>query len=200
MNSCARSEALRDYAFDELAGADRVAMEGHVESCLECAAELHSIQLTTAALRSVPDREIPQRIAFVSDKLFDPSPWGRFFRGFFASRTQAGFAAACLLAGAIVFSAVKRPVEVRTVVASSTAAPVDVSQQIDAAVKKAVVQVHQEDARQASVALAAAETKHQREHQALLVTMQETVEVMQKRMGAYTSLASLEAPSVGSGQ
>jgi hypothetical protein len=199
MKSCERGEALRDYAFDELSGADRVAMESHVESCGECAAELRSIQLTTATLLSVPDREIPQRIAFVSDKLFEPSPWSRFWRGVLGSPSQLGFAAACLLAGAIVFSAVHRPVEVRTVVAAAPA--VDVSQQIDAAVKKAVAQVHEEDAKLAQVALAAAELKHQREHQALLVSMQETVEVMRKRLGvAYTSLASLESPAMGGGQ
>ena len=38
------------------------------------------------------------------------------------------------------------------------------------------------------------------EHRALLVSMQESMDVMQKRMGAYTSLASLETPTNGGGQ
>ena len=149
MNTCERSEALRDYAFDELSGTERAAMERHIESCGACEADLRSIQLTTATLRAVPDREIPQRIAFVSDKLFEPSPWARFWRGFFGSPLQVGFASACLLAGAISFSALRKPMEIRTVVTASgagiTATSADVSAQIDTAVKKAVAQVHAED-------------------------------------------------------
>ena len=201
MNTCERSEALRDYAFDELSGAERLALERHIESCSACEADLRSVQLTAAVLQSVPDREIPQRIAFVSDKLFEPSPWARFWRGFFGSPMQVGFASACLLAAAISFSATRRPAEIRTVVTAQGSAPVDVSAQIDLAVKKAVAQVHEEDQRQTQIALAAAEVRHKQEHDALLVSMRETVDVMQRRMGAYTSeLASLERPAMGGGQ
>lgn len=203
MSNCDQSEALRDYAFDELPGAGRVAIERHIETCGACAADLHAIRLTTATLRSVPDRDIPQRIAFVSDKLFEPSPWVRMARAFFGSPTQVGFAAACLLAAAIFFSPVRQPAETGTAITRAASAEIsqqDVSRQIEAAVRKAVVQVREEDTRATQMALAAAEIRHQREHSALMVTMQETMDVMQKRMGTYTSLASLEAPSAGSGQ
>lgn len=198
MNLCERSEALRDYAFDELAGAERTAVERHIPTCQACESELQSLRMTTAALRSVPDREIPQRIAFVSDKVFEPSPIARFFQSFWTSPSRLGFASACLLAGALLVSALHRPTEVRTVV--QTAGMQDVSGQIDAAVAKAVAQVRTEDARLTQTVLAAAETKHQQEHKALMVTMQESMDVMQKRMGAYTSLASLETPTNGAGQ
>lgn len=198
MNTCERSEALRDYAFDELPTPERATMERHIAACESCDSELRAIQLTTATLRAIPDREVPQRIAFVSDKIFEPSPVARFFRGFFTSGAQLGFASACLLAGAIIFSAMHRPVEVRTIVATATNQ--DVSQQIDQAVKKAVAQIREEDSRLTQTALASAETRHREEHKALLVSMQETVDVMQKRMGAYTSLASLETPVNGGGQ
>lgn len=195
---CEQSEALRDYAFDELSAAERVAMERHVAACAKCGAELQAIRMTTATLRSIPDREIPQRIAFVSDKLFEPSPMARFFHGLFTSPSRLGFAAACLLAAAIVFSAVQRPAEVRTVVATANAQ--DVAPLIEAAVQKAVAQIRAGDARVAKTALAAAEVQHRREHSALMVTMQENLDVMQKRMGAYTSLASLETTVGGGGQ
>ena len=100
-----------------------------------------SLRLTTAALRTLPDREIPQRIAFVSDKVFEPSPFRRFFGA------RLGFASACVLAAALVvsawhFSDAYRPAEVQTVVHTASVSP----QQINDAVAKAVAQVRTEDA------------------------------------------------------
>src|SRR4051794_14877998 len=69
--ACARAELLRDYAFDELAGSKRHAMEQHLTQCSDCAVELDRLRLTTAALRILPDQEVPRRIAFVSDKVFE---------------------------------------------------------------------------------------------------------------------------------
>ena len=103
--SCDRLDSVRDYAFDELALGARAELEKHVLSCFECADELRGLQFTTAALHTLPDREIPQRIAFVSDKVFAPSPVARFFGGFWNSAAKVGFASACLLAGAITYSA-----------------------------------------------------------------------------------------------
>jgi hypothetical protein len=40
--------------------------------------ELDRLRLTNRALMSLPEEEIPQRIAFVSDKVFEPSAWARF--------------------------------------------------------------------------------------------------------------------------
>jgi anti-sigma factor RsiW len=84
MSNCTNAELLRDYAFDEIPAAERPAFERHLAACAECAAELDRLQLTTAALRILPDREPPQRIAFVSDRVFAPSriwnlaPWFGF--------------------------------------------------------------------------------------------------------------------------
>ena len=65
--ACGRADVLREYAFDELAAAERGALEQHLAGCDECSLELDRLRLTVAALRVVPDREIPRRIAFVSD-------------------------------------------------------------------------------------------------------------------------------------
>src|SRR6267154_2129862 len=97
MSECDRGEALRDYAFDELPAGERPEMEQHISDCTGCAAELDRLRLTTAALRILPDREIPQRIAFVSDKVFAPSPVVRFLGGFWNSAARLGFASACVL-------------------------------------------------------------------------------------------------------
>src|ERR1700761_9329402 len=93
LSPCTRAEALRDYAFDELPVEERLAMEQHLAGCAECALELDRLHLTTAALRTLPDREIPQRIAFVSDRVFEPSA----FRRFWNSGARLGFASACML-------------------------------------------------------------------------------------------------------
>ena len=88
---------LKDYFLQELAGAQRVQVEGHVKSCLACREELERLQLTGAALFSLRDEEIPQRIAFVSDQIFEPSALRRWFSGFWGSTARLGFASAAML-------------------------------------------------------------------------------------------------------
>jgi hypothetical protein len=201
MTTCDKNEALRDYAFDELpagAAGDRARreMEQHLVGCGLCATELDQLRVTTAALRALPEQEVPRRIAFVSDKIFNPSPLARFLAAL------PKYAALAVAAVALVV-AVQRPApEVVKVV--TTASGADVSKQIDEAVGKAVSQVRAEvkaeDARITTAALAEAEVKHEREHRMLVAAMEQSIEVMQKRMNAATSLASLEAPQNGGGQ
>src|SRR5579863_8660303 len=136
--SCARADALRDYAFDELPQAERRAMEQHLAGCGACAAELDRLRLTAAALRTLPDRESPQRIAFVSDRVFEPSA----FRRFWNSGARLGFASACVLAAALVVSAWHyRPAQAQVVARTASVS----SNEINAAVAKAVAQVRAED-------------------------------------------------------
>lgn len=94
--SCAPFD-LRDYFFDELDQDGRRAVETHVSACDPCRDELNALLLTRSLLRSVPDEEPPRRIAFVSDKVFEPSWWRRIWH----SSSQLGFASACVLALAI---------------------------------------------------------------------------------------------------
>ena len=195
MSTCDRAEALRDYAFNELPAAEIRGMEHHIETCAACAAELEQLRITTAALRSVPDREIPQRIAFVSDRVFAPSAPARFFGSFWNSAARLGFASACVLGTALIVSAYRRtppPPEVRTVVQAA-----DVSKQVDEAVAKAVAQVRdqvrQEDARVTESALEAAEVRHEREYRALV----DAVQVLQKRLNTNTLLASADVGPSG---
>jgi hypothetical protein len=199
MSTCDRAEALRDYAFDELPAAEVRGMEQHLETCEACAANLDRLRITTAALRSIPDREIPQRIAFVSDKVFAPSAAARFFSGFWNSAARLGFASACVLGTALIVSAYQyhrtASAEVRTVIQTA-----DVSKQVDEAVARAVAQVRdqvrQEDARLTQVAVDAAEARHEREQRVLLDAFQ----VLQKRLNTNTLLASADVPSGVVGQ
>ena len=72
---------LRDYFLQELTDPQQRQVEAHVKTCQACREELDRLRLTEAALFSLRDEEIPQRIAFVSDKIFEPSPWRRWLGG-----------------------------------------------------------------------------------------------------------------------
>jgi anti-sigma factor RsiW len=148
---------LKDYFLQELPSPERVQVEAHVNHCLACREELERLQLTGAALFSLRDEEIPQRIAFVSDQIFEPSPVRRWFTAFWGSTARLGFASALMLSASIFYFAATRPapapgaVATRSpAVAPSTAAvtptPPEVQQQIEQAVSKAVAAV---EARQA---------------------------------------------------
>jgi hypothetical protein len=193
------TESLRDYAFDELPAAERREMELHLAECDECSLELDSLRLTTAALRILPDREIPQRIAFVSDRVFKPSRFSVFWN----SAARLGFASACVLAVALVVSAAwKRPTEIRTVVQTSSSATTEnIRQQIDASVARAVQQVRLEDAKMTQAAIQQSEQKQDRAFRDQMIAVQENYSVLQRRLGAtYTALASNDIPGAGAGQ
>ena len=199
MNTCDRAEALRDYAFDELAGDELRSLEQHLTTCAHCAADLDRLRLTTAALRALPDREIPQRIAFVSDKVFRPSPVARFFGSFWNSAARLGFASALVLAVALIVFAYHRPAPVQVV--SRTGGVAGVSRdEVRQTVAEAVAKVRAEDANFTKAALADAERKHEKENRELMVAVKENLEVMQKRLGVYSEFASMEIPRNGMGQ
>lgn len=192
-------ELVRDYVFDEIPAAARAGVANHIAACPQCAAELARLQLTMAALRALPDREVPQRIAFVSDKVFEPSPVRRFFSAFWNSGPRLGFASACILSAAFVIFAFHRPAEIRN--NTQTALPADFSRQVDAAVARqvnaridkavsdAVARVHAEDARLLQAALESADRKAEQRRRALMVAMGEELNTLQKRLGVYTEYA-----------
>src|SRR5664280_2074744 len=136
---------LKDYFLQELPSTQRVQVEAHVKSCLTCREELERLQLTGAALFSLRDEEIPQRIAFLSDQVFEPSPLRRWLSGFWCSTARLGFASALVLSASIFFAAIRpgpivdRPAA-RTVAAVSPS-PQEIQQQIRQAVSQAVAEV-----------------------------------------------------------
>jgi anti-sigma factor RsiW len=136
---------LKDYFLQELPSPERVQVEAHVNHCPACREELERLQLTGAALFSLRDEEIPQRIAFVSDQIFEPSPLRRWFSGFWASTARLAFASALLLSASIFYSAIRPgPIVDRAaipVVAAVSPTPQEVQQQIQQAVSKAVAEV-----------------------------------------------------------
>lgn len=143
---------LNDYFLEELAPAEARQVETHVKQCAGCREELDRLRIMGAALRSVAEEEIPQRIAFVSDKIFEPSPWRRWLAAFWNSGARLGFAGAAMLSASLLVFAF-RPAPVTVVrevpapapasLAQNTAAPApeaDVQARIQAAVDKAVAE------------------------------------------------------------
>src|SRR5439155_22953110 len=104
--SCSPFE-LKDYFLKELPDSQQREVEAHVKSCQVCREELDRLRLTEAALFSLRDEEIPQRIAFVSDKIFEPSPWRRWWTAFWGSGARLAFASAAMLSVALVVFALK---------------------------------------------------------------------------------------------
>lgn len=90
---------LRDYFFGELAPAERSATENHLTACIACREELAKLSdVKNVLLSASGDEEPPRRIAFVSDKVFEPRWWQRLW----TAGPQLGFAGAALLAAAIL--------------------------------------------------------------------------------------------------
>jgi anti-sigma factor RsiW len=100
---------LRDFALKELSETERQQVEAHVRGCAPCREEVERLRLTEAALFALRDEEIPQRIAFVSDKIFEPAPWRRAWTAFWGSTARLGFASAAMLSTALVVFSLARP-------------------------------------------------------------------------------------------
>ncbi len=82
------------YALGEMAANERREAEAHAATCACCRGELAHVRLTIDTLSALREEEVPRRIAFVSDKVFEPRWWQIFLKPSFAS--------ACVIAAAIV--------------------------------------------------------------------------------------------------
>ena len=89
---------LKDYFLKELTDPQQRQVETHVQNCSGCREELDRLRLTEAALCCLREEEIPQRIGFVSDPVFERSRWAAFW----GSPARLGFAGAAMLSVAIL--------------------------------------------------------------------------------------------------
>src|SRR5580658_8489177 len=95
----------KSYALGEMDSPGRREAEAHAAVCPNCREELATLRLTLDTLSALREEEIPRRIAFVSDQIFEP----RWYRRAFRSVWSPNFAAACVIAGAILVHAFARP-------------------------------------------------------------------------------------------
>jgi anti-sigma factor RsiW len=103
--------------------------EAHLAACSLCHEEVATLRLTLDTLSTLREEEIPRRIAFVSDKVFEPRWWQRVF--------TPTFAAGALVAAAILIHGSLRPGQA----------------QVEAAVTEAVSQVEARHTRELQVVL-----------------------------------------------
>jgi anti-sigma factor RsiW len=189
---------LRDYIFKELTDPQQRQVEAHVKTCPPCREELERLQLTEAALCRLRDEEIPQRIAFVSDKIFEPSPMRRWLSGFWSSGARLGFASAAMLSAAILVSALTRPAPAPVVVAHAPAAVVaatvpdaQIEQRVQAAVQAAMAENEARHVQQTKQLVS--ELEQTRQH--LLLAAQE-FDLYQKRDKVRVMATSQYGPPV----
>jgi anti-sigma factor RsiW len=190
---------LRDYLFGELEEPGRRQVEVHVHSCVHCTEDLERLRLTHSTLLALRDEEVPQRIGFVSDKVFEPSPARRAWQSLWGSSPKLGFASAAMLSAALVIFAFFRPA---AAVSAPSADPAKIEQQVSArvtaAVEKAVTESEARQAGKAAALLAAAEQRFDEQRQAdraNLENLAQSVVVLQKQVNVGKSLmarASLE--------
>lgn len=127
----------RAYSFGELDAAARREAENHAAACADCQDELAGLRVTLDALATLREEEIPRRIAFVSDKVFEPRWWQKLF-------LRPSFAAASVIAAAILVHGFVRP----------AAEPLTATAQVDTAAIAARVTAEVNQRLQAEVAAA----------------------------------------------
>ena len=62
----------KSYALGELDARARQEAESHAAACADCQDELAGLRVTLDAMATLREEELPRRIAFVSDKVFEP--------------------------------------------------------------------------------------------------------------------------------
>ena len=171
---------LKAYFLGEMDRGTKSACEDHITRCDDCHEELERLQLTQTALMAMPDEAIPQRIAFVSDRVFEPRWWQTIWR----SGPAMGFASAALLSGAILVHGFTQPAPV--VVATAPVVQVDqarIDRQIQEQVTKAAAGMRTQQVAESAKLVAAVEQKLESRHRSDLVSAQETIRMYQQQMG-----------------
>jgi anti-sigma factor RsiW len=167
---------LKAYVVGEVSRQERGAVEDHVRGCQSCREELDRLELTRSALAALEDEEIPRRIAFVSDRVFEPRWWQTMWH----SGPAMGFASAALLAAAILVHGFEsRPVAM----ADTAQIEKRIESQVDARVQAAVSQAQAKQSAEFAKVLNATETKFENQRQSDLATVQQAADYYQRQIG-----------------
>lgn len=188
---------LNAYALGEGTPAERAAAAAHLAHSPEAALDFERLQLTLTALQGLRDEEVPRRLAFVSDPVFEPSLWQRFW----GAGPRLAFGGAALLACAITAHGfLMRPVAQPVVTATAQISEADVDAAIQKAVNSAVnsavqaIEARTENRVRQEVALAVNKTEKRftQEIQMMSASFQENDTLLRKQMNRmYVSNAGL---------
>ena len=170
---------VKAYFLGEMEARDKVQAETHLGACAECREELERLGVLRTALQALPEQEVPHRIAFVSDKVFEPRWWQVIWR----SGPAMGFASAALLAGAILVHGFTRPPVIVTA-APTVAASVDtaqIDQRIEQEVAKRVDAALAQQKQRTEQMLQASEKRYEQRRQKDLVEFQQVMRYQDQR-------------------
>ncbi len=184
---------LRDYFLKELPEADARRVEAHVKACAGCREELDRLRVAEAALLALRDEEIPQRIAFVSDQVFEPSAMSRWWTAFWNSGPRLGFASAAMLSAAILVFAVTRSAPRQAIPAPAPATASVTASEVQAQIQAAVAQaVKESEARQGerTQKLVADFLRREQEDRKRLVLADDTIRWLERRNNTLSMAAS----------
>ena len=188
--SCYSPESKPDWKAYALRELDQEAMrqaETHLAACPRCQEELAALRVTLDTLSTLREEEIPRRIAFVSDKVFEPRWWQSFLR--------PSFGAGALIAAAILVHAFVRPTAAATVDTARMQAEVEakvesrieseVSKRVDVAVAKAVAATEQRQEDKTRLALAENEKRYAAQRQADFAAAAANYEMLSKQLSRF---------------
>lgn len=184
---------LKGFALGEGTAAEREAARRAIAAEPDLREEFERLELTLTALRGVREEEMPRRIAFVSDPVFEPSWWQRFW-----GSGRLVFAGVALLAVAIVAHGyLVRPGPAAVPVAAGLSQP-QVEQAIETAVSRAVAEVEQRAAartrEEVKLAVEQSEKRFSQELQMVSAAMQENETILRKQLNRlYVTNAGLSA-------
>ncbi|HEX5228847.1 MAG TPA: zf-HC2 domain-containing protein [Bryobacteraceae bacterium] len=192
--SCLTNPDLKAYVVGELSRRERAAVEEHVRGCQGCREELDRLNMTRAALASLEDEEIPRRIAFVSDRVFEPRWWQTMWH----SGPVMGFASAALLAAAILVHGFEQPAAPTAKAPVVDTAAIEqqvearVNAKLDAAVAKAVSDSQAKQSAEFAKVLNATSTRFERQRREDLATMQQAGDYYQRQLGRLVVASNLD--------
>jgi anti-sigma factor RsiW len=181
------SEDLKAYFLGELSLSDQAPVENHVRACQNCREELERLTLTQTALLALEEEEVPRRISFVSDKVFEP----RWFEAIWRSGPAMGFASAVVLAAAILVHGFARPAGATSATPAVDTAQVEqriereVNARLDAVVAKSVSDVQVRQAAEFAKVLDATEKRFESRRQADLATVQQAAKYYEQKMSRW---------------
>ena len=188
---------LKAYVLGEAARAEKNTVEDHVRACENCREELERLKLTETALRSLTEEEVPQRIAFVSDKVFEP----RWYQTIWRSGPAMGFASAALLAGAILVHGFSVNGQLRPAAQPATQAALsstqieqrierEVNARLDSAVAKAVAVSEARQNEQMATMLASAEKRFEARRKEDMAVAQQAAQYYDKQFSRLLMAAN----------
>jgi anti-sigma factor RsiW len=187
--SCSPND-LKDFLVGELSEAERARVGAHVAACRACSDELERLRMTHAALHALRDEDPPRRIAFVSDKVFEPGWWQRLW----ASGPRLAFASAAMLSIALVFNAAYRPAAAPArpapvaatidTAALNTRVETEVTKRLQPAIEAAVARSEGRQARRASELVEAVRSDLEFQRAADRAAFDETLTVIQKKLNS----------------